>query len=216
MSQTNQVITVASADPSGLDTQSTKRKRILIAESDGFTRMVLMLQFRMIGFGVDFTANGNIALRKFKAQLPDALLLELKLSGLPGLELIKAARAESQFANRPIYVFTDPALLKRATRKEVLTLAIRVFDKRSVSREKLVRTIVCELTQTEAGEQQTAPTMQAKQTEAPGEMLQPEEVGEIVDGVRTQWELVLKSKANEQRVESTREFHSRVCSLGTC
>src|SRR5215471_17482345 len=82
----------------GSGTQFIKRKRILIADSDGFNRTVLMLLLRMVGFAVDFSANGSMAMRKFRSRLPDALLVDLKLNGMSGLELIRAAQAEPQFS----------------------------------------------------------------------------------------------------------------------
>src|SRR5215471_18056644 len=84
----------------------SKRKRILLVEGDGFTRLVLLLRLRLAGFAVDFTSNGVLGLQKLRSCRPDILLVELQLCGLSGLELIKAARAEPTFDNRPIYVFT--------------------------------------------------------------------------------------------------------------
>src|SRR5512135_3608081 len=141
MSGTVQTLGTDLANPGNAGTQFSKRKRVLIAESDGFTRMVLMLLFRMIGFGVDFTANGLIALGKLRAQPPDALLLELNLSGLAGLELIRWVRNDPQFSNLRIYVFTDAEAMKRAVRREVQLNVTKVFDKRAISREDVVKNI---------------------------------------------------------------------------
>src|SRR5579859_142953 len=98
---------------------SPERKRILLVEGDGFTRLVLLLRLRLAGFGVDFTSNGVLGLGKLRSCHPDMLLIELKLCGLSGVDLIKAARAEPGFGNRPIYVFTHADRMNRATRKEV-------------------------------------------------------------------------------------------------
>src|SRR6516165_886547 len=101
----------------GPDEAVPPRKRILLAEGDGFTRLVLLFRLRLAGFRVDFTSNGILAQEKLRERHPDALLVELKLRGLSGLELIKAARADPQFGGRPIYVFTNVDDMYRATRK---------------------------------------------------------------------------------------------------
>src|SRR5215471_8776320 len=102
--------------PSGVTdsgSESSKRKRILVAESDGFTRLVLIVLFRMAGLGVDFASNGEMALRKIRSSPLDALLAELKLCGLSGLEVIRNCRKDPQFGNRPIYVLTNADLPKK-------------------------------------------------------------------------------------------------------
>src|SRR5271165_3297023 len=114
------------------------RKRILLVEGDGFTRLVLLLRLRLAGFAVDFTSNGILGLGKLRNCHPDILLVELRLCGLSGLQLIEAARAEPTFVNRPIYVFTHADRMNRATRKKVGLLAAELFDKNSVTREDLV------------------------------------------------------------------------------
>src|SRR6185369_3637202 len=94
-------------------------KRLLIVEGDGFTRLLLLRWFRTVGFQVDFTSNGDLGLRKLIACPPDALILDVKLRGISGLELIRRARRFEPFAQRPIYVFTRPDELSRSAKKEL-------------------------------------------------------------------------------------------------
>jgi CheY-like chemotaxis protein len=219
MTETTQKTVSDSVEPSDSGTQFKKRKRILIADSDGFTRMVLMLLFRMIGFAVDFTANGTIAQHKLRSHPPDALLIELKLSGLSGLELIREARREAQYRKLRIYVFTDVEAMKRAIRKEVQLSATKVFDKRAISREDLVKAIVIDLAETEelllrkaAARKAEAPPVRAK----PAETLQPGDLDEVIEGVSEQSELVVKAQGNQERFANCRELLGRVCSLRNC
>src|SRR6266568_8920034 len=143
-------------------------KRILLVEGDGFTRLVLLLRLRLAGFAVEFTSNGILGLGKLRSCHPDVLLVELKLCGLSGLELIKAARAEPAFGNRPIYVFTYADRMNRTARREMRQLATKVFDKNSITREDLVKTFASTfLKQEPAGEQAPA----SKPAELPVEAL---------------------------------------------
>src|SRR5215475_8297732 len=105
MSETRQSSGPEVVNSSATDIGCAKSKRVLLVEGDGFTRLVLLLRLRLAGFGVDFTSNGILGLGKLRSCRPDILLVELKLCGLSGLELIKAARSEPTFGDRPIYVF---------------------------------------------------------------------------------------------------------------
>src|ERR1051326_6034851 len=117
--------------------RASDQKRILVAESDGFTRIVLMLLLRIAGWSVDFASNGTMALQKIRISSPDVLLLEQKLTGLSGVELVKKARREAGFGNRPIYVFTCQDQLSRAALKELKKSVTNIFDKRAVSTQGL-------------------------------------------------------------------------------
>ncbi len=215
----SETITVAPSDlagSGGSDTQNTRRQRVLIAESDGFTRMVLMLLFRMTGFGVDFTANGLIALGKLRSRRPDALLLELQLSGLSGLELMRWVRSDPQFRDLRIYVFTDAEAMKRGARKEVVMSATRVFDKRAISREDVVRNIIADLSPRGTGIRQQPQPSANRRIEASEGMLLPGEFDQLIEGVRAQSELVSRGNNPEERTEGCRELLSRVSSLRSC
>src|SRR5215472_4446678 len=118
---------------------ASDQKRILLVEGDGFTRLVMLLRLRLVGFAVDFTSNGVLGLGKLRSCRPDILLIDVKLNGLSGVELLKTARADAGFKDRPIYVFTHVDRMSRSIRKEVESLATKVFDKSSCTREDLVQ-----------------------------------------------------------------------------
>src|SRR5215472_4433764 len=137
MSETKGSTTTSKVSQGEAQGTVAKRQRILLVEGDGFTRLVLLLRLRLAGFAVDFTSNGILGIGKLRSCHPDILLVELKLCGMSGLELIKAARAEPTFGDRPVYVFTYANRMNRATRKELEQLGTTVVDKASVTREDL-------------------------------------------------------------------------------
>jgi DNA-binding response OmpR family regulator len=196
-----------------------KRKRILFVEGDGFTRLVLLLQLRMAGFAVDFTSNGTIALTKLRSCPPDILLVELKLCGLSGLDLIKAARAESAFGDRPIYVFTHADHVKRSSSREMGRLGTTLFDKNLMTREDVVRTLVTMLREKRTQDslpRASAPAPVSPLPEALSESVPPEAIGAIIAGVRQQAERFASCKGAEAQGASRDELISRVCSLANC
>jgi DNA-binding response OmpR family regulator len=191
------------------------RKRILLVEGDGFTRLVLLLRLRLVGFDVDFTSNGTLGLGKLRNCHPDILLIELKLCGLSGLELLRAARAERGFADRPIYVFTHADRMNRATRKELNALSIQVLDKASVTREDLVQVFMGAFLRHEA----VAPargeiTPEPEEPSEESKEIVPAAIEALVQGVSEQWQVVLERP--EDRVANGAELLSRVSSLGSC
>jgi DNA-binding response OmpR family regulator len=195
---------------------TAKPKRILLVEGDGFTRLVLLLRLRLAGFAVDFTSNGVLGLGKLRSCHPDILLIELKLCGMSGVELIKAARVEPAFGNRPIYVFTHVDRMNRATRKEVGALATKVFDKNSTTRESLVQTFATMFLSPPilAPEQRSASPKVQRPAEARKQTVLPGAIEAIVAGVREQSELL--AKGSENRAANAVELLSRVSSLASC
>jgi colicin import membrane protein len=194
---------------------AAERKRILLVEGDGFTRLVLLLRLRLAGFGVDFTSNGILGIGKLRSRHPDVLLVELKLCGLSGLELIKAARTEPTFGNRPIYVYTQASRMNRATRKELETLDIKLFDKSSITREDLVQIFATTFCNTEPAGEQPPANAGATPAVAPlSEVILSGAIEELIAGVREQSELLIQDTGT--RMTSGAELLSRVSSLGSC
>ena len=215
MSATNLISKAATAEQPSAAADASDRKRILLVEGDGFTRLVLLLRLRLAGFGVDFTSNGTLGLGKLRSCHPDVLLVELKLCGLSGLELIKAARAEQGFGNRPIYVFTHADRMNRATRKEVGSLGIELLDKNSITREDLVQIFTSTFLNTKpAQEQASAKTGIHAPAPALNETVLSVAIEELVAGVREQSELVTQQTDN--RLAAGGELLSRVSSLASC
>ncbi len=204
-------------DSAQSDVAMGRRTRILLVEGDGFTRLVLLLRLRLAGFRVDFTSNGILGLRKLRSCQPDVLLLGLKLCGMSGLELIKAARAETSFGLRPIYVFTHVSKLGRTTRKELAPLDINLIDKSAVSREDLVKIFANTYLSHETSGDETLEQGRPELPEEPlGEMVMPEAIEEIIGGVREESEELAGCKEPEERAASGRELLSRVSSLTSC
>lgn len=203
------------ADPAAPKQPLTKHKRILLVEGDGFTRLVLLLRLRLAGFAVDFTSNGDLGLTKLRTCHPDILLIELKLCGMSGLELIQAARKELGFSRRPVYIYTQLDKISRSTRKQLQPLNVTVFDKDTVSREELVQIFATTFPNVRPWQEQA--NTPAEEEEAPeifkdmGPAIQ-----EILAGVRHQSQLLAKCKGNEMRAANGSELLSRVRSFASC
>ncbi len=80
--------------------------RILVVEDE--PNIVESLRFILgrAGFAVDVAADGSEALRRIHDQDFDAVILDIMLPGLNGLDVLKAVRAERRLADLPVIVLT--------------------------------------------------------------------------------------------------------------
>ena len=102
MSQSSQATnTSAVSEP-----QRGLRYRVLIVEDDADIRELIRYNLSQEGFVVEEAADGTQALEKVKRRVPDLLLLDLMLPGMPGLQVCRQMRAERETAHLPILIVT--------------------------------------------------------------------------------------------------------------
>src|SRR5271168_1311656 len=88
------------------ETQRGLRYRVLIVEDDADIRELIRYKLAQEGFVVEEAADGTQALEKVKRRVPDLLLLDLMLPGMPGLQVCRQMRAERETAHLPILIVT--------------------------------------------------------------------------------------------------------------
>jgi chromosome segregation ATPase len=124
------------------------RKRVLLIEDEPATRLVLLQKLRSTGFDVDVAVNGKLALEKIRTGHPDAIFMDLllpRVKGLRGVDVIKAARRDPEFAGRPIYVCTSAALMSVWTRRGTKAGATKVFDRATTPIDAIVAELAADL-----------------------------------------------------------------------
>lgn len=67
----------------------SKKEKILIVDDEKIIRESLFHWFEDDGYDVDAAENGELALKKFIAEKSDLLLVDMKMPGMGGLELLK-------------------------------------------------------------------------------------------------------------------------------
>lgn len=78
-------------------------ERILVIEDDPSVRALLRRGLKFEGYEVEVAENGESGLRMARDSMPNAVILDLMLPGIDGLEVCRRLRAES---NVPIIMLT--------------------------------------------------------------------------------------------------------------
>lgn len=96
--------------------------RVLLVEDDRFLRRACEVSLRQRGFVVTTAADGEEALRKVRAEVPDLILLDLLMPKMTGIEVLKALRAEE--ATKEIRVLILSNSSREQDVEEIKTLGV--------------------------------------------------------------------------------------------
>src|SRR4051794_24029153 len=84
--------------------------KILIIEDDQLVANVYRNKFAHEGFQAETAPSGNVGLELVSSFRPDAVLLDLLLPGVTGLEVMRRIREQKEFEKLPIIVFSNTYL----------------------------------------------------------------------------------------------------------
>ena len=97
-----------------------EKVKILLADSSTFTRILLANALETLGFEVVAVAkNGIEALEKFAQYSPDIALIDLKLEGMDGIDVIRALTTDNPSAAVALLMpenMDDPDVIVEAVR----------------------------------------------------------------------------------------------------
>src|SRR5579862_7224024 len=85
-------------------------KKILIIEDDQIVANIYRNKFSIEGFLVEIAHDGAAGLETIRAFRPDAVVLDLMLPKMTGVDLMKKVRTETEFQKLPIIVFSNTYL----------------------------------------------------------------------------------------------------------
>lgn len=84
--------------------------KILIIEDDQLVANIYRNKFAVEGFEAETAPNGEVGLELVRSFRPDAILLDLQLPNLSGLDVIRKIRDQRDFGKTPIVVFSNTYL----------------------------------------------------------------------------------------------------------
>ncbi|HEY3760770.1 MAG TPA: response regulator [Verrucomicrobiae bacterium] len=85
-------------------------KKILIIEDNQIVANVYRNKLAVEGYQTEVALDGENGLKMMRMFKPDALILDLMLPKMSGVDVIKAVRGEADFAKMPIIVFSNTYL----------------------------------------------------------------------------------------------------------
>lgn len=86
---------------------SKEKIKILLVEDDSFLLGIYAAKFELDGFKVIMAADGERAIRLALKELPDVILLDIRLPKLNGFEVLKKLKQEPTTAKIPILLLTN-------------------------------------------------------------------------------------------------------------
>ena len=86
------------------------------------------------GYEVQISRDGKAGLDFLSQNVPDAVLLDVMVPGISGIELLKQIRADHRLANLPVVVYTN-AFIPKLTEEAKLAGATEVFAKAQLTRK---------------------------------------------------------------------------------
>jgi DNA-binding response OmpR family regulator len=85
-------------------------KKVLIIEDDQIVANIYRNKFTVEGYQVEIALDGEAGLELIRNFRPDAVILDLMLPKITGVELMKRIRAEPDFEKLPLIVFSNTYL----------------------------------------------------------------------------------------------------------
>jgi CheY-like chemotaxis protein len=111
--------------------------KVLIIEDDPIIANIYRSRLDKEGFQVEIASDGQSGFYRIHETHPDAILLDLMLPKMDGLQILKKLRAQKQFQDIPVIVFTNayvPDMIEEAMKAG----ANFVFNKSSLTPKQLV------------------------------------------------------------------------------
>ncbi|MDA0180226.1 ATP-binding protein [Solirubrobacter phytolaccae] len=113
---------------------------VLVVDDDETARYVVEAHLRDTAWRTVPLSGGEAALKAMAESLPAALILDLSMPDLDGLEVLRRMRADARMASVPVVIHTS-RLLDRTELERLEGLGARVLDKSGTSRSQLLEVL---------------------------------------------------------------------------
>jgi DNA-binding response OmpR family regulator len=115
--------------------------KVLVVDDDRDTRDLLQAALEARGFSVVLTASGKRAIVLARQEEPDLILLDLKLPGMDGYEVLQRLKNSQDTADIPVMVITGSLTDEELKRARVLSLGAARFMTKPFAVDELVSEI---------------------------------------------------------------------------
>ncbi len=111
--------------------------KVLIVEDDPIISSIYRSRLDKEGFQVEIAPDGQTGFYRIHETRPDAVLLDLMLPKMDGIQILKKIRAQKQFQQMPVLVFTN-AYLPNMVQEAINAGATQVFNKAALTPKQVV------------------------------------------------------------------------------
>jgi CheY-like chemotaxis protein len=115
-------------------------KRILITEDDALIAEIYRDTFEREGFSAEVAPDGAVAIQRLKENPPDAVLLDLMMPNVNGLEVLKYIRGQQVLRELPVIVMSN-AFAGPLGADPSLAGATKMFAKNACGPKRLVKEV---------------------------------------------------------------------------
>ena len=115
-------------------------KKILIIEDDPIVAHIYRTRLEKEGYQLEVAQDGQTGFYRIHEFRPDAVLLDLMLPKMNGVDILKKIRAQGQFCKTPIIVFTN-AYVPNMIHESFGAGATQVFNKATVTPRQILDAI---------------------------------------------------------------------------
>src|ERR1035437_70263 len=131
-------------------------KKILIIEDDLIVANIYRNKFSVEGFQVETAMDGLAGLETVRSFRPDAVILDLMLPKMTGVELMKKLRSEPDFQKLPVIVFSN-TYMTNMVQEAWKAGATKCLSKANCTPKQLIDVVRGALSQNGAGDPASAP-----------------------------------------------------------
>src|SRR6266404_4424529 len=107
-------------------------QKILIIEDDPIVGQIYRTRLEKEGYELEIAADGQSGFYRIQEFLPDAVIMDLMLPKMNGVDILKKIRAQPQFTSTPIIVFTN-AYVPNMIHESFGAGATQVFNKATLT-----------------------------------------------------------------------------------
>lgn len=100
-------------------------KRILLVEDDRFLRRACEASLRQRGYEVIAASDGEEGLRLARTDPPDLILLDLLMPKMPGIDMLRALRADDRLRFVPVLILSNSS--REEDREQSRALGVRGY-----------------------------------------------------------------------------------------
>ena len=115
------------------------RKKILIVDDDRQVSLALSIRLKAADYDVDVAGDGENALEQLTASVPDVVLLDMRMPGIAGLEVMRRMKQDARLANIPVIFVSANA--QETAKRAALNAGGKIFLEKPFESRALLEAI---------------------------------------------------------------------------